>query len=309
MKIFPDYQEAVLRYLKSRETVSSNLMQPTPASLRDECFLVCSEGFNRKDEHILRIFFGKAEDKNQYLKLIERCDIDRLKPLANFLKKTSIKTNVRNVELLAWLIDFKYRPYESWKENSVEDEISYGTTLQPTKETTDENSIKKDWTRPEAPKPVPDVNNSDAEKSPRNKKNNLTLKNIGIYIGVVFLAASGLYIYYISTNHKPTVMGNTFANTEACMYWTGDHYEQVSCNNKIKDAFVIALDSFKLLHFKRITAPDTITYQHIGRIWYIKTDGNIEFYTSEGAHPLDMKKRLKPITSYIINKYILSKTN
>ncbi|MFI5161199.1 MAG: hypothetical protein ACHQHN_07970 [Sphingobacteriales bacterium] len=37
----------------------------------------------------------------------------------------------------------------------------------------------------------------------------------------------------------------------SCMYWTGDHYQPASCNQKHGDTAIIALDSLRLAHFKK----------------------------------------------------------
>lgn len=44
---------------------------------------------------------------------VKKCDTDKFKALCNFLKK-DLKTHERNLELLAWLIDFPYRPYSTY---------------------------------------------------------------------------------------------------------------------------------------------------------------------------------------------------
>jgi hypothetical protein len=90
------------------------------------------------------------------------------------------------------------------------------------------------------------------------------------------------------------------------MYWTGDHYQSSSCNIKLGDTALIAFDEQKAL-LKKISRPDTISYKAIGRVWYVKIDSDIEHYTSSGFHPIDTRKKLKPITKYIIDKYILHK--
>ncbi len=308
--MFPDYVKLVVQDYerkKSLKTLSSRLVNPSPARLRDECLLVCKENFLRKDEGILRTFFNTTGEHAQYLNTINNYDIDKFRPLVNFLRDPAIKTDVKNIDLLAWLIDFNDRPFELGKNYIVEDEKSLGATINPV-ENNDEDKKPDGGHILPLPPPI-SYNETTKSEQTSSKKNNGSLKKIGIYIGIAFLAASGMYVYYNSGNHKSAAMGTTLPFAESCMYWTGDHYEQVSCNKKIKDALVIALDSFKLVHFKKITTPDTITHQHIGRIWYIKNEGNIEFYTSEGAHPVDMKKRLKPVTGYIIDKYILSKQN
>ncbi|MDN5289037.1 MAG: hypothetical protein JWR38_5311 [Mucilaginibacter sp.] len=93
-------------------------------------------------------------------------------------------------------------------------------------------------------------------------------------------------------------------NTE-CMYWTGDHYQAISCNQKISGTTIYALDTLQLNHFKRITTPDTI--KSLRGIWYSKIDNVVEFYTADGFHPVHTARKLKPLTDGIREKYILNK--
>lgn len=317
--MFGDYVKLVVQdYEQKRaaQTLSSRLVSPTPARLRDECLLVCKENFHRKDEGILRTFFNTSGDRDHYLDEINNCDIDRFKPLINFLRNPSITTDVKNINLLAWLIDFKDRPFEYGKTYIVEEESNNAVNNPAIEEnkSPDKVPLEKKENMPTSPGiPFGTTTNGDKDSEAgtalTGTKRKLTLEKIGLYTGVLLLVISGLYIYYRNTSEKPAVMGSTLKGPEACMYWAGDHYEQVSCNQKIKEALVVALDSFQLQHFRKITRPDTITQQHVGRIWYIKTGGDIEFYTAEGMHPVEIKKRLKPATAYIIDKYILSHTN
>ncbi|MCK7553970.1 hypothetical protein MKQ70_02680 [Chitinophaga sedimenti] len=92
----------------------------------------------------------------------------------------------------------------------------------------------------------------------------------------------------------------------SCMYWAQDHYEPIPCGQKIPGARIIALDSIRLKNFRRITRPDTISYQSKGKVWYSKISGKVEFYTWGGEHPVVFDYRLKPVTKYIIDTYILS---
>jgi hypothetical protein len=89
------------------------------------------------------------------------------------------------------------------------------------------------------------------------------------------------------------------------MYWANDHYEPISCNKRPNDTTiaVIALDSVKQQHFKRITHADTLTASSIGKVWYVKVNGGLEYYTSAGEHPLYPEKRLLPLTIHILDKY------
>lgn len=94
---------------------------------------------------------------------------------------------------------------------------------------------------------------------------------------------------------------------QQCMYWTGDHYEAVSCDAKIFNRNILALDTLKMAHFRRITKPDTITKKALGWVWYSKIGGKLEYYTSDGVHPLHTDKELKKLTGYMIDKHIQTK--
>jgi hypothetical protein len=87
------------------------------------------------------------------------------------------------------------------------------------------------------------------------------------------------------------------------MCWTGDHYRRVSCKQRPGENPVYALDSLKLEKFKRITTPDTLTANAVGRVWYSKIDGKIEYFTADGFHPVHTERHLHPLTVYILNKY------
>ncbi|MFD0940257.1 hypothetical protein [Pedobacter boryungensis] len=93
-----------------------------------------------------------------------------------------------------------------------------------------------------------------------------------------------------------------------CMYWTGNNYEATGCDIIIGDTPIIALNKDKLAHLQRITKPDTLTLKDVGKAWYIKiTLDSAEFYTDSGVYPLDARKRLRPVSNFIIEKYVLSK--
>ncbi|MGY3053072.1 hypothetical protein ACVWYG_001269 [Pedobacter sp. UYEF25] len=86
-----------------------------------------------------------------------------------------------------------------------------------------------------------------------------------------------------------------------CMYWTGDHYEAITCYKKIYGKEIIALDTLMLFHFKK--NPDTLTTYSLGKVWYLKKNGKLEFFSAFGHHTIFTDKELKPISAYIINNY------
>ena len=97
--------------------------------------------------------------------------------------------------------------------------------------------------------------------------------------------------------------------TPKCMYWNGTAYEQIDCNKAAEEELkAVRLDKRKLSRFKKITQPDTLHYKDIGKVWYMKIGAEPDFFTDSGIHPVDERKQLKPITKYIIDKYILKET-
>lgn len=105
--VFNQYEEA-----KKRAQLSENLLRPTPAKIRAECLLVLKERYNQQqDAKSLRLFFGHQVSATDWEREMKKIDIDRFKPLTNFLKGKTRDTEDKNIELLAWLIDIQPRPY------------------------------------------------------------------------------------------------------------------------------------------------------------------------------------------------------
>ncbi|MET4080237.1 hypothetical protein ABIB40_000177 [Pedobacter sp. UYP30] len=279
--MFEDYKNQLTETYKercSKSMLSNALINPTPAKLKRECVAVYARNSNTPNDYrTLSDFFGQPGDSGSFESLIKRFDVDKFRPLNNFLLGKTNDPDDRNIELLAWLMDFKPRPYrfdDFQKSNSTPAELP---------RTTESNSqITKEPTQ------LPD---HPSEKKQRN------LSILGKWflpmagVGVLIMVSSFLFFWGGS---KPD---------QHCMYWANDHYESINCNKKIFGKESIALDTLLLLHFKKITRPDTITDKSLGRIWYVKTGGKLEFFTADGQHPIDKKKGLKPITSYVIHKY------
>ncbi|MBE9598680.1 hypothetical protein [Pedobacter sp. MC2016-24] len=62
---------------------------------------------------MLKEFFELPFDQEISAVAVRKCDPDKFRPLCNFLKK-DIMTREKNIELLAWLIDFRPRPYSQY---------------------------------------------------------------------------------------------------------------------------------------------------------------------------------------------------
>ncbi|MCP9752262.1 hypothetical protein [Ferruginibacter sp. HRS2-29] len=139
---FADYTKLLKRtYYKRRadNELSLLLAQSTPAKIRQACLHVYKERFEKqdlqalkKDEQLLKDFFGPAEPGKRFLKLIEEFEAHKFKPLDNYLKKDKGNTDKKNLELLAWLIDFRHRPYVFGKNFELNEEENLLLQDEPT---------------------------------------------------------------------------------------------------------------------------------------------------------------------------------
>jgi len=288
---FKDYSDYVLEIYRQKKLEKGStwlLANPRPANIRDECLAVCRARYSKKDEQCLRSFFGEKADQKAYLETIANFDRDKFKPLQNFINGDTKKPDPIIIELLAWLLDVQPRPSDRWidtGEDSLVQKPTNGNEPKPPGPKEPERII---------PIPIPI---SERSGNPYAKSKSIVVIASAIEV-IVVCALIGLGM---SKPSKPILTGH-----EKCMYWKDDHYEPISCSQRIDGAMIIALDSSRLTKFKRITRPDTITKKDIGKVWYIKIKKHLEYYTDSGYYPLDPKLRVRPITDLIIDKYILS---
>ncbi|HZY36209.1 MAG TPA: hypothetical protein VFE53_06145 [Mucilaginibacter sp.] len=286
--MFADYQAEVLQSYQEKKganQLSLNLIHSTAAKLRNECEVVAVKRYLKKDENTIRSFFGQQNDLTGYVTAIKKFDPEKFKPLDSFLKGNIKNTDQKNIELLAWLIDFEPRPYRV--DRDLFNVTDHGISLASNEKN---KGISEVVGESEESAQVGNVQRVLAKEAPRRG----TRKSM-ILVGLVALIIAAVYLFW---GH---------GGPEGCMLWAGDRYKQVSCNQKPGDAMVIALDTSKLYHFKKITRQDTITVRSLGRIWYSKINNNVEFFTADGYHPVHVERHLKPLTLYMINKYIVHK--
>src|SRR5690606_5939735 len=111
-----DYTKLVFAAFKKRQcdNVKPQLPVFTRASIKQECLNVYdkrkSKG-GKVESKVLQDFFGVPEDGQNWRDLIELFPLDKFRPLENFMRGGIQNPDMANVELLAWLIDFKHRPY------------------------------------------------------------------------------------------------------------------------------------------------------------------------------------------------------
>lgn len=283
--LYIDYRSKVLlKYKTARQAknLPPFLMQPTPANLRSECVHVCQERFDKKDQEILRTFFGPQDNQRAYIRAIGEFDVNKFRPLLNFITERTVDTELKNIELLAWLVDFKPRPFDS----------SY---KEPANEPTAGNNEKAAAGGTESPNIDTKINESvvvkDGEANLQGEQQKSIDKRYVLISGIALFFIAAIIYLLLKWPLEP-----------GCMYWNGDHYETVACDQQVDNALVIAADSSRVKYFKKITRPDTVTLKSIGHVWYSKINNKIEFFTASGYHPI-YPYYLKPITKYIIEKY------
>ncbi|WP_290797873.1 hypothetical protein [Flavihumibacter sp. UBA7668] len=286
--MFPDYRNLILedfRKKSEQQLLPNSLLLPSPAKLREECLKICEERYQPRDLKTLRDFFGVVDGKDSCLKAISRFEIDKFKPLINYLKGETEDTNEKNIELLAWLIDFQPRPYELGRKYIGEKEAIEGLELaaavQPLAKT-------------------PQIEPRGFEQ----RKNQRFFKWL-VPGALAILAVTGFSIMKFRKT-PPTVQ--SFADLpSSCMYWTGELYKVVPCGTRPGSAIVLPLDTFLLRNFKKVTQPDTISLRSAGKLWYIKRNNNLDVFTVKGNHPEELHRQLKPLSAYMIKKHILGK--
>lgn len=281
-------KELVRTYLELKATgkLSPNLVDPSPGALRDECLIIYQEKHGPEDDLILRTFFKKDPENEQ---TPGKVDIDKFRPLVTLLKHGKGNPNTKHYFLLAWLLDFQ-SGRDKFQEGSDETEVSNNTIKAENTEGQHagiDNNLSLVQNGTDHSTGVEVVIEGDGKITKQ-----ASVWKVIVSIIVILFTGGGAYLY--------------LEITKSCMYWTGDHYQSSSCAIKRGDTAVIAFDEQKAA-LKKITRPDTLTHHAFGRVWYIKINNGIEFYTAGGFHPIEGKKRLRPVTIYIIDKYILHK--
>ncbi|RZK47850.1 MAG: hypothetical protein EOO87_21165 [Pedobacter sp.] len=294
-----DYSAAVLAdYEKKKKdgSLSPNLLDPKAGDFREDCLSVYRKRPKKEDEEILNLFFRTEIPQNGYYSFLEQTYAHQYKQLPKILAGKVSNAGLRYFELLAWLIDFQPRPSTAYYKsiyndgNRTDDKVGDVDSLKSIEDKTKIEDKEKDFVLQDESS---NENNEETTKITVVHKNPLIskkyYKTIGAFLGVFFVLIAA---YIFSPKNLQ------------CMYWTGDHYEPIACDQKVS-ASVIALDTFSVSHLKKISKRDTITTASIGKVHYTKVKiDSVDFYTTKGDHPTNSTKRLLPMTQYILDKYI-----
>lgn len=281
------YKKALKEYYekeKARENYHS-LLNPTPAGLRNILISKMKEELDDSDKKIIESFFEIPFTEVTPNKL--RSETDKFKALSNFLKEKSGGSDLRRLEMIALILDFKQRPYHKFvKINKNIQEIHTDTPATV--------EIAPDLEKPiENTKEVGLV----ATEVSVTKQRNIPLKNIGI-IGIVVIV--GISVFFNIKNWT----------TKDCMVWKGEKYEAIDCNQTINGFLETTLpkDDKLIKEFRKVKVSNKTSFfdaKGNPKVWYVKNpNGTLDFFNQPGLHP-ETGKTLKPISKYIIQEYVL----
>jgi len=296
---------------------SINLRIPTDARIKRECKDLYKKKNTLSDKQIVRNFL-QLSDEIEIESALKKVNADKFKPVVNFLKDVTKDPRNETIELVAWLINFRFELGKAEKESDEsEDSNKEDNELQIIGNTSrnEDPSIQSE--------PDSDSINSAAQEllaQPETKDFESQIEIVGdpiivnqrktrpsflniflITIIILLIEAGALFLWrnYTDRISVPAV-------DERCMYWAGTHYEPIKCEDIKGDLPVIHLDLKKLNNLKKIYLSDTLTQKSLGKVWYSSVDKKHEFFTDSGMHPVDTVKRLRPLTSYILTNHTSS---
>lgn len=303
--LFIDYTILILKDFeekKSANLLSPLLVNPTTVQIKKECLHVYAARMNKGDkveESTLMAFFGVPSEGKNFSYVIDKTHPDKFRPIQSFMKGKIKNPSSENVELLAWLIDFNPRPYGRVKDRRVlvVDIIN-----------TDPKAIESPGTSSKIKGEVEVTTTVKEERIELPLANNSIQKekNKPTWAAVIVLMLVILFGSLYFTSKREANYGNVY--TGECMTWENDHYKKVACSTKReRNRIVLPFDEKMMRTFKKITREDTITSSSIGHIFYIKRQGELEFYTCAGYHPIEVNRPLKVMSQHIYKTYLEQK--
>lgn len=296
-ELFKLYKEAIVRAYRdrqARETHLDWLIRPTRVRIRRRSLDLVHQGLGKQDEPMLYSFLEMRDGRNDYGAVLDDWDSEDFKTMELFMKQTNIETAEKNVEFLAWLVDFEPRPFKEFKK-----QYPQGLPWSEEPETVTEDGPDQPAIGPETKEP--ESAGGDAPVLPGHRPVQL----LGEDWGSQPQASAGPPSWWPFAGAAALLLGVfllwSLTGREECMYWDNDHYVAGACSTPKLDTSLVALDRARLSSFYRIKRVDTLTGYAVGRFWYARVGDSIEVFSSAGKHPLYPDKPLKKVTDYILN--------
>lgn len=253
-------------------------------------------------DRYLEIQKDESHELNRFFKEIRP---GRIKDATRTVYRNRIENSISSIEILAFFFhESKNKDFEKYLKNVNADkyipvkQFLEGETQKPREEVIEFSA----WLLDFQPRPYSEYRNKGGEiddvitppppppngtGSRKNKK-----WKIVITISIIFPLFA---IIYFGLNSRQ----------KGCMIWKQDQYELANCPKNYNPK-IIPIDEELLKEFKKIEVDTNFVFfddNGNAKVWYDKTGGRIEFFTSEGRHPTN-NKVLKPITQAIVRKYV-----
>lgn len=284
------------------------------------------------DLKIYARFYGVSDVT---VKAIQNFENSRLKPLTNFLNGKSDLSVPFGADFLAILVGFEKRPFQKFRKMEIEkasnikrsDDVALNkfSATETNALMLNESSVGYDRVGENRQNVAEDI----SMKEITNDNGVLTDKELvtegDVHVETVIIPQKILATQRSYPKFTPKVfvlvvgvlcllgiymLINTSSAAEGCMVWKGDHYETVSCDTQINayaSQKIVPADELLLNYQRKIEKTDTVKFfnpDNQAKVFYAKMpDKKCEFFTYPGKHP-ETGKHLKPVTPYIINKYV-----
>lgn len=268
----------------------SFLDNPSPAQLRELCLLKYDNGLDKIDETIFRIFF-KVTENEDLRAAIFNYHIPLFKSVGNYLTAATPDkaTSIKNLNLIAVLIDFKPRPFNKFHQNGPLEDGEKGVAIHA-------NEVKKIAIN--ALKAEAVIQRTEYTIQPKN--------NFKKKLGYGFIGVLGLFTAGYTTK-------DLLYPEKQCMKWVEDHYESVDCIQEAQSVgsygTIVPYDEREFGR-RELTVCDTTEFFVEGnskkpKVWYDKEKDGLRYFNMNGVNP-ETGDHLRPMTLYMIGKHVES---
>lgn len=312
---FEDYKKAIKAKYEEEKNgeYSNNLNSPTSANLRNLCVKRFDSNNDKDDLITFRSFFDFPFDKDKKNQFGDD-ELNKLEAVKRFFLGRTENPAEDTIQLAAILVDLRPRPFKEFQKQLDPDEIKLIEELRDTKhykseissislidEVENENfhDFKNEEVGKDKNEEVEQDENQDLEKIPMGiftpiKKGGGDRGSFGLkrfLIIAAFLLGLTL-IVYLTMSQKD------------CMQWMGDHYEKIERSDK---GYCDTYYDARYFDLKKIEVCDTTEFfddNGRAKVFYIKIGNSIECYNQSAPYPENTQRFLKPITQYMINRYL-----
>lgn len=295
-----DYKEAIKAKYEEEKSgdYASFLINPSRAKLRDLCIILFTENSTSDDLRIFRNFFGF--DFRDGISTELKKQTDKFRPLETFFKGETDLTDISGIDLAAILVRYNKRPIHRFlklTDNTIvlEEKTSYSIV---------DKNVNFNFEEDKENRTAVVIPNNPIKKTflPRLSLQQFQQQTISV---PQFFKALVLLMVVLASFYG---IKELFFPAKDCMQWSNDHYELLDCSSSVQgissrnEIIPIKKEELDLKKIK-VTQQTPFFQNNKAIVWYCKKNDKIEYFSASGFHP-ENGKPLKPISQYIIDKYI-----